>query len=158
MTEFNGRANGSGPSEPSDTPANWRPSHERPWRPAGPDSVLYVHDEGQPWCGDRQFHPQFQNDDYPNPDHHWTECRSYGGAWPGWFEDAKAGLNGPARLPQRLPRQPFLFGRPRYAVAALAELDVRLALEFYPQETGTVDPFRCSIPAGSIRNLVAHFS
>jgi hypothetical protein len=48
-----------------------------------------------------------------------------------------------------------LFGRPRYAVT---ELDVRLALEFYPQEPGHADPFRCSIPACSIRNLAAHLS
>ncbi|HJQ01139.1 MAG TPA: hypothetical protein VJ851_06040 [Jatrophihabitans sp.] len=150
------RVNGSGPSEPGDTPANWRPSHERPWRPAGPDSVLYVHDEGQPWCGDRQFHPQFQHDDYPNPDHHWTECRSYGGAWPGWFEDARAGLNGPPGYLSAYLAKPFLFGRPRYAVADLADLDVRLALEFYPFEAGTADPFRCSIAASSIRNLAAH--
>lgn len=145
--------NDAGPSQPDDTPIHWRPSVERPWRPVPPDHVLYVHDSGQPWCADRVHHPEFQHDGYPNPEHHWTECRSYGGVWNGWFEDAKAGLNGPPGYLSAYLVRPFLFGRPRFAVT---ELDDRLALEFYPQVAGQVDPFRCSIPASSIRNLAEH--
>ena len=148
-------SNGAGRSEPTDTPANWRPSTERPWRPIGADSVLYVHDGGQAWCSERYHHPQHQHDDYPNPEHHPTECRSYGGWWSGWYEDAKAGLNGPPGYLSAYLAKPFLYGRPRFAVT---ELDVRLALEFMPQEPGHADPFRCSIPASSIRNLAAHLS
>jgi len=155
MSESNGSNNGSGPSEPGDTPANWRLSVERPWRPIPPDHVLYIYDSGQPWCGERYFHPQFQAEDYPNPEHHPTECRSYEGGWPGWFEDAKAGLNGPPGWLSAYLVQPFQFGRPRFAVT---ELDARLALEFYPQIPGQADPFRCTIAASSIRNLVAHLS
>lgn len=147
--------NGSGASQPDDTPIHWRPSVERPWRPVPPDHVLYLYDRGQVWCSDRSLHPQFQHDDYPNPDHHPSECRSYGGAWNGWFENAKAGLTGaPGFLSAYLVR-PFLYGRPRFSAP---DWDDRLALEFYPQEVGTADPFRCSIPASSIRNLAAHLS
>jgi hypothetical protein len=153
MTENIGSNNGSGPPEPGDTPANWRPSTERPWRPVAPDHVLYVHDTGQPWCGERARHPQFQGDGYPNPEHHPTECRSYGGWWDGWFEDARAGLNGPPGYLSAYLVRPFLFGRPRHRVV---DLDDRLALEFMPREHGHGEPFRCSIPAASIRNLARH--
>ena len=154
MSESSG-SNGSGPSEPTDTPANWRPSVERPWRPIPRDHALYVYDDGQPWCDERHLHPQHQSGDYPHPDHHPTECRSYEGGWPGWFEDARAGLNGPPGWLSAYLVKPFLFGRPRFAVG---ELDVRLALEFWPETTGQADPFRCSISAGSIRNLARHLN
>jgi hypothetical protein len=155
MFESNGSNNGSVPSGPCDTPINWRPSVERPWRPVGADSVLYVYDRGQAWCCERNYHPQHQHDSYPSSEHHPTECRSYGGWWSGWYEDARAGLNGPRGYLSAYLAKPFLFGRPRFAVAELGD---RLALEFMPQVPGHAEPFRCSIPAESIRNLAAHLS
>lgn len=150
------RVNGSGPSEPRDTPADWRPSVDRPWRPVSDQSSpLYIYDHGQAWCCERFYHPQHQHDGYPNPEHHPTECRSYGGWWSGWYEDARAGLTGPRGYLSAYLVKPFLFGRPRYRVT---ELDTRLALEFFPQVPGQAEPFRCSVPASTIRNLTAHLS
>jgi hypothetical protein len=148
------RANGSEPS--GDTPGRWtRPTPDRPWRPVTDrSSPLYVYDGGQPWCGERYRHPDYFGG-YPNAEHHPTECRSYAGWWDGWYEDAKAGLNGPPGYLSAYLVRPFLFGRPRHRAV---DLDDRLALEFNPQVPGHAEPFRCSIPAASIRNLVAHLS
>src|SRR5690242_6279218 len=117
--------NGSGPSQPDDTPARWRPSAEWPWRPVTDrSSPLYMFDYGQAWCCERYYHPQHQHNDYPNPEHHPTECRSSGGWWSGWYEDARAGLNGPRGYLSAYLVRPFRFGRPRHAVV---DLNDRLA-------------------------------
>lgn len=144
-------------SSSSNSSGRWtRPTPERPWRPlTSRTSPLYLYDSGQVWCGERYYHPQFQSDDYPNPLHHPTECRSYAGWWDGWYEDAKAGLNGPPGYLSAYLVRPFEYGRPRHRAV---DLDDRLALEFLPREHGRGEPFRCSIPALSIRNLAAHLS
>jgi hypothetical protein len=58
----------------------------------------------------------------------------------------------PARRAVDLPGPPFRFGEARWNT----EDEDRLAIEFVPQEAGQGEPFRCSIPASTIRNLAAH--
>lgn len=140
-------------TESSNDPQNiWVPTPERPWRPVRPDQVVHLYDYGQPWCADRHSHPQHQEDGYPSVNHHPTECRSYGGWFEGWFEDARAGLNGPPGYLSAYLVRPFRFGQTRWA----ADDQDRLAIEFVPRESGDGEPFRCSIPATSIRNLAEH--
>ncbi|MGI8664721.1 MAG: hypothetical protein ACR2N4_01595 [Jatrophihabitans sp.] len=141
-------------NESSNDPSNgWAPTPERPWRPVRPDQVVYLFDYGQPWCNDRAGHPQHQPDSYPSLNHHVTECRSYGGWFEGWFEDARAGLNGPPGYLSAYLVRPFRHGQTRWA-----DDEDRLAFEFVPRDNGNGEPFRCSIPASTIRNLVAHLA
>jgi hypothetical protein len=142
------------PPEPGDTPGGWTPSLDRPWRPVRPDQVVYLFDYGQPWCNDRPHHAQHQAGQYPSREHHPTECRSYGGWFEGWFEDARSGLNGAPGFLSLYLVKPFRFGQTRWG----ANDEDRLAIEFVPQESGTAEPFRCSIPATTIRNLAAHLA
>jgi hypothetical protein len=152
VTNDNGN---NGPTPPEDTPDDWTgPTLDRPWRPVRPDQLVYLYDYGQPWCNDRFHHPQHQEDGYPSREHHPTECRSYGGWFEGWFEDARAGLNGPPGFLSAYLVRPFRFGQTRWAAD---DVD-RLALEFQPRDNGYGEPFRCSIPATSIRNLAAHLA
>jgi len=148
--------NGNGnPLGSGDTPGSeWKPSLDQPWRPVRPDQVIYLYDHGHPWCNDRHNHPQHRPDSYPGLNDHATECRSYGGWFEGWFEDARAGLNGPPGFLSAYLVRPFRFGQSRWRV----EDDDRLAIEFVPAESGTAEPFRCSIPAGTIRNLARHLN
>lgn len=144
-------SNGNTRPTPADSPNDWAPTVEQPWRPVQPGQLIYTHDHGQPWCQDRDAHPQHQPDDYPARNHHPTECQSYGGAFEGWFEDARAGLDGPPGFLSAYLVRPFRYGQ----LGHHADED-RLALEFLPLEDGAAEPFRCSIPASTIRNLAAH--
>ncbi|MFL6163546.1 MAG: hypothetical protein ACJ74U_15140 [Jatrophihabitantaceae bacterium] len=141
-------------ASPGDTPGNWKPTLDQPWRPVHPDQIIYLFDDGQPWCEGRHFHPQHQPGGYPGLSHHPTECQSYGGWFEGWFEDARAGLNGPPGFLNCYLARPFRYGQRRFA----ADDEDRLAIEFLPREDGTAEPFRCSIPASTIRNLAAHLN
>jgi hypothetical protein len=64
----------------------------------------------------------------------------------GWFEDARAGLNGPPGFLTAWQRR------------WQDDDEDRLAIEFVPQEDGAAQPFRCSIPAAFIRNLARHLN
>ncbi len=144
---MNGNGN-NGTTPPDDTPEDWTgPTLDRPWRPVRPDQLIYLFDHGQTWCNDRASHPQHQPDDYPSLNHHVTECPSYGG----WFEDARAGLNGPPGYLSAYLVRPFRYGQNRWT-----DDEGRLAFEFVPRDNGTGEPFRCSIPISTIRNLAAH--
>jgi hypothetical protein len=139
-----------------DTPsaAKWHPTFEFPWRPVNRGEITHLFDYGQPWCNDRLWHPQRQPNNYPSREHHPTECRSYGGFFEGWFEDARSGLYGPPGFLSMYLARPFRFGEARWRT----DDEDRLAIEFVPQEQGHGEPFRCSVPAGTIRNLAAHLT
>jgi hypothetical protein len=146
-------SNGNGRPRPGDEPDDdWTPTLDRPWRPVQPGQLIYRFDYGQPWCNSRHDHPQYQPDGYPALNHLVTECQSYGGAWEGWFEDARAGLNGPPGFLSAYLVMPFRYGQRRWGT----DDEPRLAIEFVPRDDGTAEPFRCSIPAATIRNLAAH--
>jgi hypothetical protein len=154
MSNDNG-SNGSRGPDPDDTPDDWSgPTLDRSWRPVNPDQIVYLFGYGQPWCEGRHFHPQNQPNGYPGLSHHPTECQSYGGWFEGWFEDARAGLNGPPGYLNCYLARLFRYGQKRFA----ADDEDRLAIEFLPREDGTAEPFRCSIPASTIRNLAAHLN
>jgi hypothetical protein len=119
-----------------------------------PDQIVYLFDHGQPWCEGRHLHPQHRPDGYPGIDHHPTECQSYGGWFEGWFEDARAGLNGPPGFLNCYLARPFRYGQKRF----VQDDEDRLAIEFLPRDDGAGEPFRCSIPASTIRNLAAHLN
>jgi hypothetical protein len=103
-------------------------------------------------ANDRHDHPQHRADSYPGLNHHAIECRSYGGFFEGWFEDARAGLDGPPGFLSAYVVRPFRFGEARWKT----EDEDRLAIEFVPHEAGQGEPFRFSIPAGTIRSFAAH--
>ncbi len=150
MSDDKGNPN---PPRSGGTPAGrWQPTFEFPWRPVTRNQVVYLFDYGQRWCNDRLHHPQRQPNNYPSREHHPTECRSYGGFFDGWFEDTRSGLNGPPGVVSTYLVRPFRFGEARWKT----EDEDRLAIEFVPHEAGQGEPFRCSIPAGMIRNLAAH--
>lgn len=148
------RSNGPVPPEPGDTPGEWVPTPDRPWRPLPDDGAdaPFVYDYGMPWCTDRLGHPQLQDDGYPSFHHNRTECRSYGGFFDGQFEDDKGGLAGPPGVLSVYLVRPFRFGQ----WVRMVDED-RLALEFAPRDDGG-EPFRCSIPATLVRNLAAHLA
>ena len=151
MTESNGYGRPGPGEEPDD---GWTPSIDQPWRPVHPDQIIYLFDYGQPWCQDRHGHPQYQPSGYPSITHHPTECQSYGGWFDGWFEDAHAGLNGPPGLLFAYLVRPYRFGQRRWR----QDDETRLAIEFAPRSEGAAEPFRCSIPVESIRNLARHLN
>ncbi len=148
MTECDGKDR-STPAEPGDTPAEWAPTADRPWRPIPDDDdsgIRYLFDYGAPWCADRAGHPQFQDDVYPSLNHHRTECRSYDG-WFGALDDDDP----PGFLSAYL--RPFRFGRERGSTVDAT----RLAIEFEPAEDGG-ELFRWTVPASIIRNIAAHLT
>ncbi len=149
MNESNGN-NRPEPPEPGDTPGEWVPTPQQPWRPVVADDrgVHYLFDYGAPWCVDRASHPQFQDDGYPSLNHHRTECRSYDGWFSAKFEDGQPGF-----LSVYLVRS-FRFGQ----VGGLTADEDRLAIEFDPAEDGDGALFRCTVPALIIRNVAAHLS
>jgi len=129
MTESNGSGGSGAGEEPDD---GWTPSIDQPWRPVHPDQIMYLFDYGQPWCQDRYGHPQYQPSGYPSITHHPSECQSYGGWFDGWFEDARAGLNGPPGLLLAYLVRPYRFGQRRWR----QEDETRLAIEFAPRSEG----------------------
>jgi len=145
-------SNGNGGRRPGDEPDDWTPTVDQPWRPVHPDQILFRFDYGQPWCQERHAHPQHQPNGYPSVTHHPTECQSYGGWWEGWFEDARAGLNGPPGFLSAYLVRPFRYGQRGWRF----DDEDRLAIEFVPKQEGDFEPFRCSIPVGSIRNFAVH--
>ena len=147
--------NGNGGTRPGDEPDGWTPTVDQPWRPVHPDQIIFLFDYGQPWCEDRHGHPQHQPYGYPSLNHHATECQSYGGWFEGWFEDARFGLNGPPGYLAAYLVRPFRYGQRRLAHQ---DDETRLAIEFVPQQEGAAEPFRCSIPVESIRNLARHLN
>ena len=147
-------SNGNGGRRAGDEPDDWQPSVDQPWRPIRPDQIIFRFDHGEPWCQERHAHPQFQPNGYPLLTHHPTECQSYGGSWEGWFEDARAGLNGPKGFLSAYLVKPFRYGQRRWR----DDDDTRLALEFAPEMDGAAQPFRCSIRADAIRNLARHLN
>jgi hypothetical protein len=145
---------GNNDPNPGDQPDDWTPTIDQPWRPVDPDQIIFRFDYGQSWCQERHAHPQYQSKGYPSITHHPTECQSYGGAWEGWFEDARAGLNGPPGFLTAYLVRPFRYGQRGWHT----DDEDRLAIEFVPQQDGTAEPFRCSISAAFIRNLARHLN
>jgi len=146
--------NGSGNNHagPGDEPDDWRPTVDQPWRPVHPDQIVSLYDYGQFWCQDRHAHPQYQPGGYPALSHPVAECQSYGGSWDGWFQDDRAGLDGPPGYLLAYLSRPFRYGQRR----GTYEDTTRLVLEFVPVQDDAAEPFRCSIPATLIRSLAAH--
>lgn len=142
-------SNGStGPTQPDDTPDEWVPTPEQPWRPVPDDDTgaPFQFDYGAHWCADRASHPQF-HDGYPSLNHHRTECRSYDG----WF-GALSDEGGPGYFSAYLVR-PFRFGQLGHTAP-----ETRLAIEFDPAEDDAGPLVRFTVPATIIRNVAAHLT
>jgi len=137
------------PAQPGDTPHEWVPTLEQPWRPVADedDGAPYHIDYGAPWCADRASHPQF-NDGYPSLNHHRSECRSYDGFFGALADDGQPGYFSAYLV------RPFRFGQLGHTVVD----ETRLAIEFDPAEDDAGQPFRCTVPATMIRNLAAHLT
>lgn len=144
MTE----SNGTDRSTPAgDTPQDWVPTPEQPWRPISEDDAPpYQFDYGAPWCADRASHPQ-HNGGYPSLNHHRTECRSYDGFFGAMSDDGQLGYFSAYLV------RPFRFGQLGQPVD-----ETRLAIEFEPAEDDGGQPFRCTVPASIIRNIAAHLT
>ena len=146
MTESNGTGRPT-PAEPGDTPGEWVPTPELPWRPIREDDEgPFQFDYGADWCVDRASHPQF-NGGYPSLNHHRTECRSYDGFFGALSEDGRPGY-----LSAYLVR-PFRFGQLGHTPDR-----TRLAIEFEPAEDDGGEPFRCTVHTASTRNLAAYLT
>jgi hypothetical protein len=137
------------PPQPGDSPDEWLPTPDRPWRPVVDDDsgAPYQFDYGAPWCADRAGHPQFQDDGYPSLNRHRTECRSYDGWFGALTDDGTAGYFSAYLV------RPFRFGQLGHTVD-----ETRLAVEFDPAEDDARELFRCTVPASIIRNIAAHLS
>jgi hypothetical protein len=141
--------NGNAPAvPPDDTPPEWVPTPEQPWRPVtdDDDGAPFQFDHGAPWCADRAGHPQF-NDGYPSLNHHRTECRSYDGFFGALSDDGRPGYFSAYLV------RPFRFGQLGHTVD-----ETRLAVEFDPAEDGAGQLFRCTVSASMIRNLAAYLT
>ena len=141
-------SNGNTPAvPPGDTPDEWSPTDEQPWRPVPDDDsgAPFEFDYGAHWCADRASHPQF-NGGYPSLNHHHTECRSYDG----WF-GALSDEGRPGYFSAYLVR-PFRFGQ----LATPKPPETRLAIEFDPAEDDAGPLVRFTVPATIIRNIAAH--